>query len=294
MDFVKIEALGNDYIYVDANAVKGCDLPSLARQISNRRLGVGADGLITVEKITNSTIRMAMYNADGSEGAMCGNGVRGSTFFAYKNLGMKSNKIRVLTKSREVFVSLKESPKSNNLPLKQIRLTADMGVVSSGKNTLIIVEELAKVGLYVDKRQVLHVNVGNPHLVFFEPNYSLTALTSAVSRSGLFPDGINVERVFKIKNKSENESSLFMEVHERGSGKTLSCGSGAVAAAYAFSVYSYRPLDAKLKVGVTTEGGTLSVFFEGGKAFLSGEVREVFSGAYDESHFLENNDEIKR
>lgn len=288
MNFLKIEALGNDYVYVDAEEVQNCNLYELTRKISSRRFGIGSDGLITVEKITDSTIRMTMFNADGSEGAMCGNGVRGATLFACKKLGIKAPKIKVATKSRVVNVLIDEFEKIKDFStITKINATADMGVVKSGKNPSIIAEELAKVGLYVDKRQVLHVNVGNPHLVFFEPNYSLSAICNAVIRSGLFPNGINVERVFKIQNKSENQSRIFMEVSERGSGKTLSCGSGAVAVAYAFSVYSYRPLDGNLKVEITTEGGTLSVFFEGGKAFLSGEVNEVFAGYYDHQKFKE-------
>lgn len=292
MKFIKLEALGNDYVYVDANEVKNCNLERLARNVSNRRLGIGSDGLITVEKITDSTIRMGMYNADGSEGAMCGNGVRGSVFFAIKQLDMNCQRINVITKSRRVSVNVENCESLTDFSTaKKLRATADMGIVKSGKNPSIIAEELAKVGLYVDKRQVLHVEAGNPHLVFFEPNYSLSAICSAVIRSGLFPDGVNVERVFKIKNPSKNDSRLFMEVSERGSGKTLSCGSGAVACAYAFSVYSLRPLDSNLKVSVTTEGGTLSVFFVGGRAFLTGEVTEVFEGAFDHSEFEEKNDE---
>lgn len=293
MNFLKIEALGNDYIYVNAEEIKNCNLSSLARKVSDRRFGIGADGLISVEKITDSTIRMTMLNADGSEGAMCGNGVRGAILFAYKRLGLRSPTVKVITKSRFVSVKVEDFEKITDfINLTTLTATADMGVVKSGKNPSIIAEELSKVGLYVDKRQVLHVNVGNPHLVFFEPNYPLSTICSAVMRSGLFPDGVNVERVFKIQNRSENDSRLFMEVSERGSGKTLSCGSGAVAVAYAFSVYSYRPLDVKLSVDVTTEGGTLTVFFDGGKAFLKGKVNDVFEGYFYHGDFEEKKSEI--
>ena len=292
MNFLKLEALGNDYVYVNAEEVKGCNLPDLTRQVSNRRKGVGADGLIALQKINDCCIQMTMLNADGSEGAMCGNGVRGAVFFAIKKLGITSNAIKVITKSRTVLVKVTDLDFSNLNSFKNMHSTADMGEVKSGKNPTIIAESLAKEGLYVDKRQVMHVDVGNPHLVFFEPNYSLTAICKAIIKSGLFPDGVNVERVFKIKNLSENHSRLFVEVNERGSGKTLSCGTGAVASAYAFSLYSYRPLDSNLKVDVTTEGGTLTVYFEGGRAFLSGEVNEVFEGTFAHNNFLEKNHEI--
>ena len=293
MNFYKLEALGNDYVYVNAEEVKDCNLTQLARKISNRRFGIGADGLITVQKMTDSTIRMTMLNADGSEGAMCGNGVRGATFFAIKKLGLKVNKIKVITKSRNVSVIVNKLTSDDICNLSNISATVDMGIPKSGKNPSILAEELAKVGLYVDKTQILHVDVGNPHLVLFEPNYSLSAICKAIIRSGLFPDGVNVERVFKIKNLSQNESKLFMEVNERGSGKTLSCGSGAVAVAYAFSVYSYRPLDSKLMIDVTTEGGTLNVFFEGGRAFLTGTVNEVFKGNFNHEEFIEKQNEIQ-
>ncbi|MBR2384156.1 MAG: diaminopimelate epimerase [Clostridia bacterium] len=292
MNFIKLEALGNDYVYVNAEEVKGCDLVKLARKVSNRRFGVGSDGLIIVQKLTNSTITMTMFNADGSEGAMCGNGVRGAVFFALKNLGLATKTVKVITKSREVIVNAHFDNLSDVSRFTTIRATADMGKVKSSINPSIIAEELAKVGLYVDKRQVLHVDVGNPHLVFFEPNYPLSTICLAVIRSGLFPDGVNVERVYKIKNISENQSKLFMEVSERGTGKTLSCGSGAVASAYAFSVYSYRPLDGNLNVDVTTEGGTLNVTFEGCKAFLTGEVNEVFEGVFNHSEFMVSSNEI--
>ncbi len=292
MNFIKLEALGNDYVYVNAEEVKGCDLVKLARKVSNRRFGIGSDGLIIVQKLTNSTITMTMFNADGSEGAMCGNGVRGAVFFALKNLGLATKTVKVITKSREVIVNAHFDNLSDVSRFTTIRATADMGKVKSSINPSIIAEELAKVGLYVDKRQVLHVDVGNPHLVFFEPNYPLSTICLAVIRSGLFPDGVNVERVYKIKNISENQSKLFMEVSERGTGKTLSCGSGAVASAYAFSVYSYRPLDGNLNVDVTTEGGTLNVTFEGCKAFLTGEVNEVFEGVFNHSEFMVSSNEI--
>lgn len=286
MDFLKLEALGNDYVYASANQVDDCNLSNLARMISQRRFGIGSDGLILVEKLTDSTIRMTMINADGSEGAMCGNGIRGAVLFAIKKLGIQRSKIKVKTKSRDVFVTINDT--LINKDIKRLNATVDMGVVKDGKNPSVIAEELSKVGLYVDKRQVFHVNTGNHHLVFFEPNYSLAAICSAVIRSGLFPDGVNVERVFKIKNDSQNKSLLYAEVHERGSGKTLSCGSGSVAMAYAFSVYSYRPLDVNLNVDVITEGGTLSVYFDGGRAFLTGDVNEVFEGRFD--HMGEKNE----
>ena len=281
MHFLKLEALGNDYVYVNADEIKGYDLINLTKKISERRTGIGADGLIAVQKITDQAIRMTMLNADGSEGAMCGNGVRGAVFFAIKELGIKNNKVKVITKSRNVLVKLESVDFSDTSNLKGLFATADMGEVKSGKNPAVLAEELSKVGLYVDKRQILHVNVGNPHLVFFEPNYSLSHICRAVIRSGLFPDGINVERVFKINNLNENESRLFMEVSERGAGKTLSCGSGAVAIALAYTRFNNNDCFRK-KINVCTEGGILSVNFEGKNALLSGEINEIYRGEIDE------------
>ena len=269
MQFVKMHSQGNDYIYLDYNAVKNYDLSTLAKKLSRRRFSIGSDGLIAVEKINGKTIKMYMYNADGSLGLTCGNGVRCSALFAKNYLGVNSDDITVITKSNVAFVKLFYSR-------GRVFAQSNMGKPIEEKIDNFN-ESLKKVGLYSDNQRIFPVNVGNRHLVCFTPEINLDSIVTKIHSTDLYPDGVNVERVYSFEKLSQTEYILKAEIFERGSGKTLSCGSGTVAIAYAFLKMQRLPFD-DITINVVTEGGILQAFFDGGNCFLSGEITEVYCG----------------
>ena len=270
MKFVKMQANGNDYVYVAKSQITTNDLSSLAKKVSNRRFGVGSDGLIVIDKIDSKTISMQMFNSDGSEGKTCGNGVRCSAFFAQKYLGVTQSEITVLTKSNPSKVQIL-SRDSFSATVK-----ANMGVPKR-KFTPFLVQSLQKVGLYVDYQDIFEVDVGNPHLVFFTDKYDLFSLSNGARKSNFYKDGINVERVYEIENLSPKHYRILCEVYERGSGKTLSCGSGGVAVAYSFAQKHSLDVDG-VTFTVSMDGGDAQISFENDCAFLQSEVKIVFEG----------------
>ncbi|MBE5742350.1 MAG: diaminopimelate epimerase [Clostridiales bacterium] len=271
MEFVKMQSAGNDYIYIDGSKIEKLDLPSLAINLSKRRFSVGADGIISVSKISNGAVIMKMFNADGTEGAMCGNGVRCSAVFAKKFLGVTAEQITVKTSSKEVVVDIK------NLSYP----TALLGVVNEVFTSRFLADKFVKSGLYVDYHDIFSFNVGNLHLVLFTEK-PLNEINETAMKSRLFEDGVNVERVYKIDESNLSLPILYTEVFERGSGKTLSCGSGAVAVSKAYLMKKYGALKSGITVTVLTEGGELKVFFKGENAYLSGEVKQIYRGIIDE------------
>ncbi|MBQ8726805.1 MAG: diaminopimelate epimerase [Clostridia bacterium] len=279
MKFVKMQAVGNDYIYVDFNQVLGQDLSALAKNLSRRRFSVGSDGIITVQKIDCERIKMRIFNADGSEGKTCGNGVRCSAVFARKYLGVTSSAVKVLTRSNLATVNvLTKPPFEVSLKSKATFASADMCDCVC-ENADYLCENFQKVGLYVDKRQVYTVNTGNEHLVVFTKD-ELEKIVDGVKSSGRFLDGVNIEKVFAVESKNNGLFRLNVEIFERGSGKTLSCGSGAVAIARAFAKKE-NIIDSNAVFEIVSSGGSLFVTFDGDRATLWGEVVEVFRGEID-------------
>lgn len=276
MRFVKMQATGNDYVYVTENETEGKDLSALAAEVSDRRTGIGSDGLIVLsaaggEEEKEYELKMRIFNADGSEGVTCGNGVRCAAKFAYEKMGITANPMRVLTGSGVRLVRMMESDG------KIVYAEAEMGkphIFALDPRQRACMEE---VGLYVDYRSIIPVNVGNLHLVFFEENEkSPLMLTKLVESGGAFPDGINIEQARAIPG------GFAVRVTERGSGETFSCGSGAVAVAYAaLQTARVSAEDGERGVGIGMRGGRLQVRFEGETAYLRGKIGEVFTGNYE-------------
>ena len=253
----------NDYIYLDQNDIPDYILPELSRKISDRHTGVGSDGLIALKK-SNDGIIFKIFNSDGSEGKMCGNGIRCAAVYAINNMNAASQ-VEFLTPSgkRKVTVDYQNG---------KFVTTACMGKPKLFLSSDFFCEKLQNVDLYVAKRDIFAVNVGNDHAVFFS-GLPLDIAVKHVELSGLFPNGINVECA-EITSKG-----IKVEVFERGSGKTLACGSGAVAAVYA-GIISGR-LEENKFIKVFMPGGELEVKISGGEAFLRGEAIEVFGGEYE-------------
>ena len=275
MRFTKMQGCGNDYIYVDCFAETVPEEPSsLAKRISDRHYGVGSDGLILIEPSPRADAFMHMFNADGSEGAMCGNGVRCVAKYLYDHglVPRGRRAVRVDTRSgvREITFRVEDG--------RAAELTVDMGRPAL---TGALPEDISILGMPL---RFIGVDVGNPHAVYFlEDNAALDAksvselelarLGKALEMCGRFPEGVNAEFVNIVSPREIN-----FRVWERGSGETLACGTGTVAAVYAGICAGKL----ENEVLVHLPGGDLGVRYEpaSGHCFLSGGAVEVFSGEY--------------
>ena len=236
MRFTKMEGLGNDYIYLNCLEGEPEDLPALAVRLSDRHFGVGADGLICVKPGRTGDFTMEMYNADGSRGAMCGNGIRCVGKYV-RDYG--------LTDKDEISVETLAG-------IKYLRLTAEDGKVAKVRVNMgepILSPE--RIPVKSDHEPVVQepievcnrewrmtcVSMGNPHCVVFVPhveNIDIEKIGPKFEESPLFPEGVNVEFVKVI-----DKHTLKMRVWERGSGETWACGTGACAVAVAAVVNGY-------------------------------------------------------
>ncbi len=263
MRFTKMEGLGNDYVYLDCTRKTPDDLPELARRVSDRHFGVGSDGLICIFPSQKADFRMAIYNADGSQAEMCGNGIRCVGKFVYdKGLTDKTElRIETLAGVKELDLSVVGG--------KVVAASVDMGVPQ--------VEEAAVFHGKTQEYQGVPVSMGNPHLVCVVDDVRVIDLPvegTALAADRRFPQGVNVEFAHII-----DRSHILMRVWERGSGETLACGTGACATAAACATLGLTDRD----VQVSLPGGLLYIQWrEDGHIQMTGPARTVFEGEWPE------------
>ena len=277
MRFSKLHGAGNDYIYVDARAGER-DWTELARQISDRHFGIGADGLILLQNSEVADAKMRMFNADGSEGMMCGNGIRCFIRFSLDN--------NALEKSYSSFDVETASGVLNVRPIwdsgVMIRASVSMGapILRPSDIPVDAPDELNPVLDYpitLDNGVELPLNcvsMGNPHAVMFldeaVEDYPLTIVGPRVESHPAFPARVN----FEIVNVIDSDR-IRVRVWERGSGITLACGTGACAAVVAARLHGLVDEE----VVVELPGGELHVAWPGdGEVVLEGPVTHVFDG----------------
>lgn len=258
--FVKMEGAGNDYVYVDAFEVafpldRG---PEAARTWSDRHFGIGADGLIVLAQGAASPLRMVMWNADGSRGAMCGNGLRCLARLAFE---------RGRIASRAFVVDTDAGPRACDLlPGGAVRTA--MGEVRCGAAIDIVLSGSAV--------RLVPGDAGNPHAVVFVDDVErapVQTLGAALQTHASFPGGVNVEFV-----QVRSPDLLLQRTYERGSGETLACGTGAavaVAAARASGRAHLGPVTVRLR------GGDLRVVGDGSSLAIEGPARTVFHGVIE-------------
>jgi len=282
LDFIKMHGCGNDYIYVVADRVRPADPAALARRLSDRHFGIGADGLIMLVPSDRAAVRMEMYNADGSRGDMCGNGIRCVARLAYERSPSVGNPIAIETDVGVMRVAL-------NFDNGRLAARVDMGEpilegreIPAAADGRIINYPLEVAGRVVP---ITAVSMGNPHCVVFLdddsvlrlPDSEFAALGRPFENHPFFPRRVNAEFVLV-----ESRDRIRMRVYERGSGETLACGTGACAVLVA-AVLTGR---AARHAAVELRGGTLDVEWrEGGASdnhvFMTGEAVEVFRGAIE-------------
>jgi len=278
MRFAKLEGAGNDYLYVNGFEEAVAGAADVARQISDRHFGVGADGLILVlPPEQGGDVRMRMFNADGSEGEMCGNGVRCLAMFARERGLARSDVVRVETRAglREVRLIREDGRivRGSVAMGRPILVPAEIPVRVPADRAVDVPFEIAGRSLVMTC-----VSMGNPHVVFYVDDvaaWPLETLGPEIERHAMFPRRINVH-VVEILRTDE----VRMRTWERGSGLTLACGTGASAVGVA-GVLTGRTAR-QLRVHVP--GGDLEVEWPGDEAevVLTGPIREVFTGEWVE------------
>ncbi len=261
MRFTKMQGLGNDYIYVWGEV----DSPEeLSVRLSDRHFGIGGDGLILMDRSDVADFKMRIFNADGSEAKMCGNGIRCVGKYVFEKGYTDKKEITVETLSGIKTLQLEiETGKVKNI-------TVQMGQTKVG----------SEMTLDIDGTEVscVPVSVGNPHAVTFVEDMDkvdLSAIGPKLEKHPAFPDGINAEFVQVI-----DEHTLRMRVWERGSGITLACGTGACASAAAAVIQGL--CIANTPISVQLDGGILQIkIASDGTAQMRGPARIVFEGEID-------------
>jgi diaminopimelate epimerase len=272
LPFIKMHGIGNDYVYVDAFAHRIGDPAALARRVSPRRTGVGADGLILIAPSSAADCRMEMYNADGSRGEMCGNGIRCVAKFAFERGLSRANPMRIETDAGVKTLYLETRGD------RVERVTVDMGEpILDGPRIPVAAEgRVVDAPLEVDGAtyRVTCVSMGNPHCVVFLPDVEaldLEQLGPRFEQHRFFPRRVNTEFV-----RVEGPAALTMRVWERGSGETAACGTGACAALVAAVLTGRAERAATLHL----RGGDLAVEWReaDGRVYMTGAAEEVFRG----------------
>ncbi len=284
IEFVKMHGAGNDYVYVDCTKEELPNPGAISEYVSHRRFSIGSDGLIMICKSDVADFKMRMFNADASEGKMCGNGVRCVAKFVYDRGLTDKNSITLETLAG----------------IKKIDMTVEEGKVMSAKvdmgKPIFKCTEIPMISdhfMFVDQGLVLSdnygeekvvyngtsISMGNPHFVTFVDDVdalNLEELGPQFEHHQLFPEGVNTEFVQVI-----DENTVKFRVWERGSGETWACGTGASAVCVA-SILLSRAGKKGEPLTVIAKGGTLKVTYgEDDHVYLEGPAVTSFEGVVD-------------
>ena len=276
MEFTKMHGAGNDYVYMNASNLSE-NWSQIAVNVSDRHKGIGSDGLILAMPSEIADIKMRMFNSDGSEGEMCGNGIRCLVGFAIDQNLIPPNQKTVLVETGAGVLSVTPI-RTNNV---MTGATVSMGLpileptqipVEIDSSSFPVLEHKLNIGY--EQMKLSFVSMGNPHAISFIDEdidkYPLTEIGPLVENHEIFPNKINFEIVNII-----DRSHLKVRVWERGSGITLACGTGACAVAVA----------AKLKgiiddsCTISLPGGDLEIsWIDNNEVLMTGPIEKVFSG----------------
>ena len=273
MKFTKMHGIGNEYVYVNCFQEKVDNPSEVAKFVSDRHFGVGSDGLILIKPSQIADCEMDMYNLDGSQGAMCGNGIRCVAKYVYDYGIVPKTTLRIATKSG----------------IKELNLTVENGKVSLVRvNMGSPILEASKIPVVSDQSQAVNqpikvnghtyyftgVSMGNPHAVVYlddVDNLDIEKIGPAFEKHPVFPDRVNTEFVKVIDRKT-----LKMRVWERGSGETLACGTGACAVAVSSILNNLTGEEVTVKL----LGGDLKIHWDRleNLVYMTGPATTVFDG----------------
>ena len=274
--FTKIHGLGNDYICINCleNILAENKLPQIARYMCNRNFGIGADGLILVQESTIADIKMRIFNKDGSEAEMCGNGIRCFAKYVYDNRIIDKQTISIETKAGVKLIRLKVL----NGEVQEAQVDMGRPIFDDIKN--ISVQNNYRipisVNIKVDDTRFIgnYVSMGNPHLVIFVnnvENIDIEKWGPAIENMKCFPNKINVEFVQAL-----GRNTLKIRTWERGVGETYACGTGSCAS---FCIAYYKGICSSY-VKAILRGGELNLNYnkQNGHIIMSGIATKVYDG----------------
>jgi diaminopimelate epimerase len=275
--FTKMHGLGNDYVYIDCTEEQKIkNISSLAQFISNRHFGVGSDGLILICKSDIADFKMRMFNYDGTEAEMCGNGIRCVGKFVYdKGLTKKDN---ITVETLAGIKKLKFNIKEGNVETVEV----DMGepILEPDKIPVISEEAIVK-NLKIKAREnefkFTCVSMGNPHAITIVDNtkdFNIEKYGPVLEKDEHFPRRANIEFIELV-----DKNNIKMRVWERGAGETLACGTGACASVVACALNGYIENEANVEL----LGGTLKIRWdkENNHIYMTGPATTVFEGEID-------------
>lgn len=276
MKFTKMHGAGNDYIYIEDFKNRITNPSKLSIEMSNRNFGVGSDGIILILKSKNADFRMRMFNSDGSESAMCGNGIRCFAKYVYDHGLTDSEEIDIETGGGIKHLVLKVKDKkvsSVKVDMGEPLLLREM-IPMLGQPGMVISENLhLPDGINFD---ITSLSMGNPHVVIFVEDvkkFPVAKYGPVIENFNLFPERTNVEFV-QVLNRKE----VIQRTWERGAGETMACGTGASAV----TVAGVLTRQTERKLTVHLSGGDLKTEWneKNNHVFLSGPAVEVFRGEW--------------
>ena len=279
INFVKMEGLGNDYVYIDCTKYddkKVEEISKMAKKISDRHFGIGSDGLILICKSDIADFRMRMFNSDGSEAEMCGNGIRCVSKFVYDN---------GLTNKEQVNIETLAGIKKIDLTVengKVVLATVNMGrpILEAEKIPVISDEKPVKnLKLKAEDREFIFtcVSMGNPHAVTVIDDvvsFDIEKYGPILETNKKFPKKANIEFIQII-----DKTHIKMRVWERGAGETLACGTGACAVCV--SAILNDLVEKNEEINIELLGGTLKIRWDD-YVYMTGPARTVFKGEIEE------------
>jgi diaminopimelate epimerase len=271
MKFWKMHGLGNDYVVIDNRDTKigDAEAAALALKLCKRRFSVGADGILFVSNSAVADVKMRIFNADGSEAEMCGNGIRCFAKYCYENNIARKNELVVetLAGNKRAWLTVEDSLVTSVMVDMGVPVLERSRIPMLGGGTCIN-EDLQVDG---ESYKVTCLSVGNPHCVIFVDDvddFPVQRIGSKIETHSVFPKRTNVEFAQVL---SENE--VKVRVWERGCGETLACGTGACATVVAGNLL--KKLSGKVRVHLL--GGDLEVEYAE-RLFLNGAAEKVFEG----------------
>ena len=278
MKFTKMHGIGNDYVYVNCFKEEVKNPSEVARFVSDRHFGIGSDGLILIKPSDIADCEMDMYNLDGSQGAMCGNGIRCVAKYAYDYDIVDKTSISVATKSGIKYLDL--TVEGGKVSLVKVNMGSPI-LNASQIPVIAETEQVINAPLEVEGTtyHMTAVSMGNPHAIIYSDDVDgldLEKIGPSFENHPAFPDRVNTEFVRVI-----DRHTVQMRVWERGSGETLACGTGACAVAVSSILNGL--VDADSPVTVKLLGGDLQILWDraANLVYMTGPAATVFDGEID-------------
>ena len=279
MKFTKMHGIGNDYVYVNCFEETVSNPSAVAKFVSDRHFGIGSDGLILIKPSDVADCEMDMYNLDGSQGAMCGNGIRCVAKYAYDYGIVNKTNISVATKSGIKYLDLTLGD-DGKVALVKVNMGAPI-LTSRQIPVVSTKEQVIDEPLNVDGTtyHITAVSMGNPHGVVFVDSVAdidIEKIGPKFENHPMFPDRVNTEFIELVDDKT-----IKMRVWERGAGETLACGTGACAVAVSSILNGL--VDRNQPVTVKLLGGDLNIFWDESddQVYMTGPATTVFDGEID-------------